>query len=224
MNFDLVNFIDNNEKSNKNIDEYDTTTTEIYRIMRLYKVDPIMNEEIPKDLIFDFKYKWNPITGERETIDEYGALCFNALNLYEYYYKNRYNELWIPPSEQYNGYYGDLLGCGTEMKINGKYCPEKYLYRLPIIDCYLKKSHNYSIITFGPKLTDEEIIQIDNLISKYINGKPNLQTLKKYYDNAINKSPDIVKLQKLYPSLSDMELKEKYNRKYVDKLIKMTKF
>jgi len=222
--FDFVNFSETNDKANIIQDDYDDTTIEIYRTMRLYKIDPIMNEEIPKHLIFDFKYKWNPISGIRKEIDEMGALCFNAWNLYQYFYKNRYNGIWYPPKEQFQGYYGDLLGCGTDMIVNGKPCSEKYLYRLPIIDCYLKKSHNHSIITMGPILTDEEIDNIDKIISNLRKNKPTLKTLKEYYDQALNSSPDITELKKTFPDLTDRELKEKFNRMYVDKLVNMPKY
>ena len=140
-------------------------------------------------------------------------------NLYQYYYQNRFNGIWYPPKEQYQGYYGDLLGCGTDMYVNGKYCPEKYLYRLPIIDCYLKKSHNHSIITMGPILTDEEIDYIDVIIAKLRKNKPTLKTLKEYYDQALNNKPDISQLKKENPELSDNLLKDKYNRIYVKYII-----
>jgi hypothetical protein len=221
-NFDSVNFTEVNPIKTI-VDEYDTTTTEKYRIMRLYKVDPIMNEEIPNHLIFEFKYKWNPITGKRETLDDYGALCFNALNLYQFFFSNRFNGLWYPPVDQFQGYYGDLVGSSKDILINGRPCPEKYLYRLPIIDCYLKKTHNYSIITMGPILTDEEINQIDIILSNYRKNKPTLKLLKEYYDQAINNSPDISELKLLNPTLSERELNEKYNKMYVDKLINFSK-
>jgi hypothetical protein len=223
-NFEYVNFTDTQTNKLSLQDEYDDTTTEKYRIMRLYKVDPIINEEIQKNLIFEFKYKWNPITGIRTEIDEYGSLCFNALNLYQYFYSNRYNGLWYPPKDNYQGYYGDLLGCGNDIFINGRPCPEKYLYRLPIIDCYLKKTHNHSIITMGPILTDDEINQIDNIINNQKKNKPSLKVLKEYYDQALNNSPDITELKKLNPNLTDRELKDKYNRMYVDKLINMKNY
>jgi hypothetical protein len=51
-----------------------------------------------------------------------------------------------------------LVGSGENINIIGRgECPEKYLFRLPIIDCYLEKDYNKSIITMGPKLTIEEI-------------------------------------------------------------------
>lgn len=221
--FDFVDFSETSEKIKPTIEDYDDTTTEKYRTMRLYKMDPIMNEEIPEDLIFEFKCKWDPITGNREENDEMGSLCFNAWNLYQYYYQNRFNGIWYPPKEQFQGYYGDLLGCGPDMVVNGKPCSEKYLYRLPIIDCYLKKSHNHSIITVGPKLTNEEIDNIDKIISNLRKNKPTLKTLKEYYDQALNSTPDISELKNNNSNLTDRELKEKYNRMYVDKLVNMPK-
>jgi hypothetical protein len=222
--FDYVTFETDNHIKKIIKDDYDDTTNEKYRTMRLYKIDPIMNEEIPNYLIFEFKYKWDPITGKRTEIDEMGSLCFNAWNLYQYYFQNRFNGIWYPPKEQYQGYYGDLLGCGKDMFVNSKYCPEKYLYRLPIIDCYLKKSHNHSIITMGPILTDEEIDYIDIIIANLRKSKPTLKTLKEYYDQALNDKPDISQLKKENPELSDNRLKDKYNRMYVDKLVNMSKF
>jgi hypothetical protein len=208
--------------NNKNYTEYDETTTEQYRTYRLIKIDPIMKEAVPENLIFEFKYKWDPITGERSEIDDYGSLSFNAENLYHYYYTNRTNGLWYPPSEQFQGYYGDLLGCGKSLLINSRPRPEKYLYRLPVIDCYIKKTHDHSLITMGPILTDEEIDSIDKLISNVKkSNKPTLKTLKKYYDEAINDSPNISELKKEKPDLTDRELKELYNKQYVDKLLKL---
>jgi hypothetical protein len=231
--FDYVNFtnshdliirskksiIDENQIDSDNYSNYDDTTTELYRTLRLYKFDPITNEEIPSNLLFEFKYKWDPITGQRTEIDEMGPLCFNAWNLYQYYYSNRYNGLWYPPIHPFQGYYGDLLGCGQNMITNLRPCPEKYLYRLPIIDCYLKKSHNQSIITMGPILTNEEINKIDNLTSNLRKNKVSLQILKEYYDEALNNSPNIDELKKTNSSLSNKELIEKYNRSFVDKLV-----
>lgn len=224
--FDYVDFSEDFEKTKKikSNDDYDDTTTEKYRTMRLYKIDPIMNEEIPSYLIFEFKHKWDPITGNKKEIDEMGPLCFNAWNLYQYFYQNRFNGIWYPPKEHFQGYYGDLLGCGVDMIVNGKPCSEKYLYRLPIIDCYLKKSHNHSIITMGPKLTDEEIDYIDIIIGNLRKSRPTLKTLKEYYDQSLNNSPDISELKKTNSNLNDIELKEKYNRNYVDKLVNMSKY
>ena len=225
FDFEPVNFSNikqNNIIINNKNEEYDKTTTEHYRIMRIYKIDPITNEEIPPHLLFEFKEKWDPITGERNGLDEIGPLCFNALNLYEYFFKNRYNGLWYPPIDQYQGYYGDVIGSGANIKINSRgYNPQKYLYRLPIIDCYLMTTHSHSIVTFGPKFTPEEIDQIDNIIKKYKSHNTTLKELKTCYDNALDDKPNIIELKKNFPHLSDRELNEKYNRTWVDKLVKM---
>jgi len=227
--FDFVNFTadkvsnisTNKQKVKTDTNEYDSITNEHYRIMRLYKHDPIMNDPIPAHLLFEFKYKWNPFNGERTTIDENGPLCFNALHLYEYYFKNRYNGLWNPPVDQFQGYYGDLVGSSPDININSRGSnPEKYLYRIPIIDCYLKKNHNHSIITMGPKLNDDEIKLIDGLLAN-CKKSISLSTMKEYYDNAINDKPNIMDLQDKYPALTDKELGEKYNRSWVDKLVKL---
>jgi hypothetical protein len=113
------------------------------------------------------------------------------------------------------------LGCGKEMIINQRPCPEKYLYRLPIIDCYLKKTHNHSVITMGPILTNEEIDKIDLLTTEYRKGRPTLKILKEYYDEAINNCPDITELKNSNPNLTNKELVEKHNRNYVTKLINL---
>ncbi|AYV80026.1 MAG: hypothetical protein Gaeavirus6_1, partial [Gaeavirus sp.] len=175
---------------------YDKTTTEYYGLMRKNKIDPIMHDEIPEDLIFEFKDKWNPLTGQRESTDASGPLCFNALNLYEYYFINRLNGLWTSSTSEYEGFYGDSIGRGQDIKINAVVsCPERYLYRLPIIDCYLKKNHNHSIITMGPKLLDDEIALIDELVSNHVGSdRPTLKVLKELYDSALDSEPDLSKL------------------------------
>ena len=214
----------------KIFEQYDKITCETYRIKRLYKIDPISDIEIPKDFIFEFKYKWNPYNGFREDIDDVGPLCFNAINLYDYYYINRYKGLWTPPQDGFQGIYGDMVGSGKNVliKSRGTY-PEKYLFRLPIIDCYLPLTHNLSIVTMGPELTEQEITQIDLIVTKLhpkrFNPKfASLTMLKYYYDRALDISPDpdlddIKELKSKYPNLSPSEIKQKYNRYYVDKLV-----
>ena len=219
-------------KTTRILEQYDKTTNETYRIKRLYKIDPILDNEIPNELIFEFKYKWNPYTGVRGVIDDIGPLCFNAINLYDYYYINRYNGLWTPPQDGFQGIYGDMVGRGKNIivKSRGTY-PEKYLFRLPIIDCYLSPTHNLSVITMGPELIEEEINQIDMIITKLHPKKSNskfssLTILKYYYDRALDISPDsnsddIKELKSKYPNLSPSEINQKYNRYYVDKLVNL---
>ena len=52
--------------------------------------------------------------------------------------------------------------------------------------------------------------------------------IKYYYDNALNPSPDpdsdeIKELKKKYPNLGMVEINEKYNRYWIDKLVKLKK-
>ena len=233
FSFEQVNFEKLYKKSNsKSNIQYDKTTSETYRVKRLFKLDPFTDHEISKERLFEFKYKWNPYNGERTEIDEVGPLCFNALNLYDYYFANRFKELWNPQTDQYEGYYGDIVGSGKnlEIKSRGSY-PEKYLFRLPITDCYLPIDHNFAIITMGPILNEEEIIEIDNIILKYHRNikKYNFTSLidlKLYYDNAIKNNYDeedfeFKNIKINNPHLTLDEIKEKYNRYWVDKLIKL---
>jgi hypothetical protein len=223
--FNFVDFDDTPVIKSNDI-KYDKTTTEFYRIKRLFNIDPILDEKIPENLIFKFSNKWDPLTGNRNGIDEIGPLCFNAFNLYKFYIKNRFNGLWTPPYNDntgfYQGCYGDCLGAGISINIDNRGCfPEKYLFRLPIVDCYLNPNHNFSIVTMGPILSDLEITEIDNIILNNILHKnlPKLSTIKKWYDKAICDNPDINKLKKKYNLTSDRDVKDKYNRKYVDKLV-----
>lgn len=219
--------------NNSNIQEkYDKTTSETYRIKRIYKVDPITDIEVPSSQCFEFKYKWNPYNGIRTEQDEIGPLCFNAISLYDYYYINRYKGLWTPPQDGFQGMYGDMVGSGkvVNVKSRGTF-PERYLFRLPIIDCYLPPTHNMSVITMGPELTENEITEIDAIITKYHPKKSNprfysLTMLKYYYDRALDISPDpdsddIKELKAKYPNMTENEINAKYNRCYVDKLVNL---
>ena len=211
----------NNTNVVDNINNYDKVTSETYRIKRLYKVDPLTDKTIPEKLIFEYPYKWNPYTGEKLDLDEIGPLCFNALDLYQYYFKNRCNGLWNPPVDNYQGYYGELIGTGKDIYIKSRgNKPEKYLFRIPIIDCYLPQNHNLSVITMGPLLTDDDIDKIDSIIkNNNIYKKSSLKQIKNYYDNALEQNPDPSKLityKNQYPDFSDSDITEKYNRNYVD--------
>ena len=212
--------------------QYDKTTNETYRIKRLYKIDPISDTEVISSQCFEFKYKWNPYNGIRTEIDEIGPLCFNAINLYDYYYINRYKGLWTPPQDGFQGMYGDMVGSGKVINVKSRGTfPERYLFRLPIIDCYLPSTHNMSIITIGPELTDNEIYEIDAIITKYHPKKSNpkfasLTMLKYYYDRALDisldpNSDDIKELKAKYPNMTENEINTKYNRYYVDKLVNL---
>ena len=222
--------INSNDKKYTNISKYDYTTNEIYRIKRQYKIDPILETEIPQNLMFEFINIWEPYSGIRGPIDPIGPLCFNAINLYDYYYTNRYRGLWNPPQNQFQGYYGDLIGTSKNINIKSRGTnPEKYLYRLPIIDCYLLPDHNYSVVTMGPELSDGEISSIDLVVMKLHPNKskpnfPSLTMLKYYYDMSLcdNPDPNSDKIKELiinYPNLSISDINHKFNRYYVDLLV-----
>jgi hypothetical protein len=63
------------------------------------------------------------------------------------------------------------------------------------------------------------VFLIDNLISTYV--KIPLKEIKIYYDKALEQNPDVNEFNKLktyYPDKSDFDIKEAYNRQYVDML------
>ena len=231
VNIYIINSKDLIKTSNNQV-QYDKTTNETYRIKRLYKIDPITDTEVIPSQCFEFKYKWNPYNGIRMEIDKIGPLCFNAINLYDYYYINRYKGLWTPPQDGFQGMYGDIVGSGKVVNVKSRGAfPERYLFRLPIIDCYLPSTHNMSIITMGPELTENEITEIDAIITKHHSKKSNprfasLTTLKYYYDRALDISPDpdsddIKELKAKYPKFTENEINAKYNRYFVDKLVNL---
>jgi hypothetical protein len=228
---DVAN-IENNENNNNIIRKYDKTTTETYRIKRLYKIDPLTDQQIPEHLIIEFKNIWNPYTGKILEEDVTGPLCFNSLSLYDYYFSNRFKGIWNPPQNEFQGYYGEYLGVGLSLEIKSRGTnPEKYLYRLPIIDCYLPPEHNLAIITMGPLLTDEQIDTIDRLVGKYHKNKNNFTSLKKLkelYDNAICSESELAvnsSAKTWFKSnnykLNKNEHLEKFNRFNVDKLVNL---
>lgn len=131
---------------------YDETTTNYYLAHRRMKTDPIDFTELNDDNAFKFSHMWNPYTGERLGEDVFGPLYINPVSLLRNIYINRLNNLWIKDSDTdegyFQGYYGDNVGIGEEFHISGRgMYPERYLFRLPIIDLYLTKDHKMSIIT-----------------------------------------------------------------------------
>jgi hypothetical protein len=207
LSFDFVSFKDILEKEEKT-KKFDKITTETYLVKRRLQRCALVDKEIPHICKFSFKYMWNPLNGERCGIDKIGPLYFNVIELYNYYYTNRYTGLWTPSTydpvtkQSYEGYYGDLVGSGKDIKINSRGLnPNKYLFRLPIQDCYLYEDHNHSVVTMGPLLTDNEIAEIDKIIlnipSQYeqnIKCYTTLSAMKAMYDNALDENPDVNKL------------------------------
>jgi hypothetical protein len=71
---------------------------------------------------------------------------------------------------------------------------------LPIIDCYLPKNCDLSLITMGPKLTLENLAEIDRLnekyyknyyLLKYKSSLPSLLKMKEIYDQVISQTPNL---------------------------------
>lgn len=205
---------------------FDNKTMQYYRVARARKLDPILNEEVSEQIAFKFGQQWDPYTGERFMDDPYGPLYFHPASLIYYFYVHRLTGLWKneedTPTGVLEGYYDMFAGAGDEMEVigRGKFV-ERYLFRLPILDCYLTTDHSETLITMGPKLTNQEIETLERLSCNqevqryYINlfGKqcPNIVTMKKLYDCAIKK-----------PSYGSNQMTiEKYqkdNRNAIDKL------
>lgn len=209
---------------------YEDRTTEYYKTLRLRKMDPIINIDLDDNNSFKFKYMWDPYTGERKEPDPFGPLYFDADSLIHYYYINRLKNLWNEPVDDtngyYEGYYDMSVGSGDNINIIGRgECPEKYLFRIPIIDCYLEKDYNKSFITMGPRLTDDEVKEIDRIAQKnpsnyrqmFRKNRPSLYEMKKLYDEAINLNPHI-DLNGIYSEDKIKNLKYKANCRAVDKL------
>jgi len=219
---------------------YNMETFEQYRVMRQLKIDPISQSQLTDNDSFKFCKIWDPYTGERtEHDDPYGPLCFDPCVLAKFFYTNRLNNLWVDlyddenPNQVWGQCYGDGVGAGENCNIPGRgIYPEKYLFRLPVPDCYIPKDNDEQIITCGPKLTHEEIIEIDKQLqtmhAKYslmynIRVPPSLTKMKEYYDIAINPNPS--KLLNLKTDLMTTEqineLNGKTNRNAVDCLRRM---
>lgn len=236
FSFEYVNYTDDDIDTNvidykketkiNKVEDYDKTTTETYRAKRLLKLDPLTDEVVPLHMQFSYPYKWNPYNGEITGIDPVGPLVFNAYNLYKYFLNNKLNGLWIPPINDENGnfegYYGSYVGSGKNINIDSRgEHPQKYLFRLPIIDCYLPKNYNFSVITMGPLLKDDDINKIDSILQELYknNYYPSIMQIKKLYDEAITNNYDMVELRKKYGNyLTDTVLKDKYNRSFVELL------
>lgn len=244
LNLSRIAKYENKEKTEEKKDIqpiiYDSTM-ETYRILRKRKMDPITHENVDEEIAFKFPYKWDPYTGERLGIDEDGPLYFDPDVLISYFYSKRLNKLWVEPKDEqdgyYEGYYDDGMGAGEEFYIPGRgYHPEWYLFRLPTIDCYLTKDNNKQLITFAPKLTNEEIEEIkkkaeqrsENYCRENYGKKkrPDIVKMKSLYDKAIaNKLqadyiPVGIKLSELPKEKRD-QLLNKINRESVNELKKM---
>jgi len=222
--------------------EYDATTLKHYRAIRESKFNVFLPESTDFDVKTAFAYPnmWDPYNGKITGVDPYGPLLFFPDDLVYYFYSKRLDMLWNEPVDDvgagyFAGYYGDAVGAGINITVSGRGdYPEKYLFRLPITNCYLPTTHHLSTVTMGPILTNEEVSMIDSLAAKqqsyykknYGKERPSLTYIKQLYDQAISKTPDISKLLKNEKptDLTKDELQNYYNRANriaVDILIKL---
>lgn len=237
-NVDFSDFCDIIEKPKNELKkdiEYDHDTRERYRVLRKRKMDPIIFCELEDENAFIFKYKWDPYTGERLEEDKDGPLYFDPDILIKYFHTKRLDKLWVAPSDEhgglFQGYYDDGVGAGEDFFLTGRgYHPEWYIFRIPILDCYLTKDNNKQFITFGPKLTDQEIVEIEKLANKrplnYKNlfgqNRPSITSIKKLYDNAISRTPNKeINIDDDNLEQDTTQTYNKINRLCVDSLIKI---
>lgn len=213
---------------------YDKETNEKYRVLRLRKMDPLTYNEIDDQYAFKFKYKWDPYTGERLGEDTNGPIYFDPDYLIKYFYTKRLDKLWVNPIDDstgyFEGYYDAGVGAGENFHLESRGShPEWYMFRIPIIDCYLTKDHNRQFITFGPKLTNNDIIEIERLANLradnyrllFNRNRPSLVQMKELYDLAIAQEPKKeIFDQKLKKELVQ-EQYNKLNRQAVDQLVEM---
>jgi hypothetical protein len=224
---------ENITKNDKIERTFNFKTRETYRMKRILQLDVFNDENINKNECFKYYKKWDAYNGiVCEEDDEFGPLCFNGYQLAYYYYINRLNGIYNKPVDGFDGYYGDLLGTGKNINIISRgYHPERYLLRLPVIDCYAFDNSSHSHITMGPILSDNDIDNIDNILKycldtcgKYISPEQNLiKKIKYHYDEALNIEPSLtdiimINLKKNFPLLNKDQIKEKYNRHHVEML------
>jgi len=189
--------------------EFDETTTNYYKSMRERKLNIFTQEDdIDPNTCFQYPYIWDALTGEIIAKDPYGPLWFHPCELVYYFSEKCLIDLWHDEVDEtggvYEGYYGDLLGSGNNMFIKGRgYYTELYLFRIPIVDCYMPKGCNLSLITMGGKLELEDLQQIDNLMNKYHSKTyltkykkkpPSLVKMKEYYDIALSSEPCLMSI------------------------------
>ena len=198
---------------------YDEHTTVYYRAHRYRKVDPIDLSQLTDTNAFKFPYIWNPYTGELErdetgnpVKDPFGSLYISPCNIVKTIYYKRLLTLWCEPTDDtsgyFSGYYGDSVGIGEKFEIPNRGCyKERYLFRLPVTDCYLDSEHKMTWVTMGPQLTNDDVKEIDRLIKNYWKKDTvvtqiyqkiqTLERMKDIYEVAIAKQPRTFDKKKL---------------------------
>ena len=217
----------------KYMSQYDSTTCLYYKSHRVKKTDPITFDELKEESAFKFPYVWDPYTGTRMGVDPMGPLYFHPMNLLLHIYQTRLKSLWVEESDEtdglYEGYFGEGVGQGEDFEIVGRgIYPERYVFRIPIQNCYLKKTHKMTLVTMGPKLTDREICELDRLINRHWSHHRlynkiykkigSLYRLKCYYEIAISKSPLSMDLSGVELGLRDEIMKQEDPGMYLNRI------
>ena len=181
---------------------FDDETTSRYRAYRIKRQDPITCENMKEKNSFKYKYIWNCITGEKIGIDPHGPLCLSPITILRTILSQILIGLWTE-IENCIPMYGENVGLGKTFAIPGRGAqPEKYIFRLPIQDCYLYRDSDKfgkSVHTMGPELTDDDLREIDRLIQEYGGDDPyiislpetalDMLELRKLYDAVLNSEP-----------------------------------
>jgi hypothetical protein len=202
-----------------------------YYNFRNVHIDPLIHMKLPivdNKPLFEYKYCWEPLTGEVIDIDPRGSLYFDPDSLIHYFYTNRLRYLWNEGDVHFSGNYGDALGNGPEFYIPGRgYSLHYYLFRLPINDAFCDKLSNQQT-TIGPNLDFNDILNIYQLSCSYGNNyknlygidRPNILDIYELYHEAIKKNIIDKQLQDdLLLSREEVENnKFIYNKVAVDKL------
>ncbi len=195
------------------------------------KIDPLIRTPLPiieNKKVYEYKYCWDPLTGEILGQDPRGPLYFDPDTLIHYFYTNRLKYLWNEGDINFTGSYGDGLGNGPHFNIPGRGISlHYYLFRLPIPDAYCDNI-NTQQITIGPILDFNEIIKIYNLSLEYGNNyknrfgrdRPNLIEIYDLYNDAIKKNTIDITLQNTLLLTQEELENNKYlpNKLAVDKL------
>lgn len=183
---------------------YNNRTMNYYTTVRKCHIDPILDIEVDPQYSFKYGNQWDPYTGEIFGEDPYGSLYFHPACLVHYFYSKRLDGLWKAeedtPEGHFAGYYDQFVASGENLDGDRGSHPEHYLFRLPIQDCYLESCHDCSLITMGPKLSDQDVLVIDELCKNsgiikfygdnfnHLHEIPSMYTLKYIYDMAISKN------------------------------------
>lgn len=209
---------------NKNIiDNYSEYRNNMIDPLTLVKLPTISNKPV-----FEYKYCWEPLSGEIIDKDPRGSLYFDPDSLIYYFYTNRLRYLWNDGDFNFSGNYGDALGNGPYFNIPGRgLSPHFYLFRLPLNDAFCDNISRQQI-TVAPILSYTEIENLYNISKLYGNNfknlfgfdRPNLIELYNLYHEAINKNVVDEELREIL-SISSSDINENlylHNKIAVDKL------